>query len=80
MISSQQELNFPANVLFKFMNLFAVINRDLFPQQFSFSKLILNFHSKKVFAQSVCLTLIKISIPVLIFESIFYVHPIILKI
>jgi hypothetical protein len=80
MISFQQELSFPASVLFKFMILFAIINRDLFPQQFSFSKLKLSFHSMKVFAQSICLSLIKISIPVLIFESISYVHPIILKI
>jgi hypothetical protein len=80
MISFQQELSFPASVLFKFMILFAIISRDLFPQQFSFSKLKLNFHLMKAFAQSICLSLIKISIPVLIFGSIFYVHLIILKI
>lgn len=80
MIFFLQELSFLANALFELIILFAITDKGLFLRPFNFSMLKLNFHSMKVFIQSIYSILAKINIPILIFVFTFYTHPIILKI
>ena len=80
MIFFLQELSFLANALFELIILFVITDKGLFLQPFNFSMLKLNFHSMKVFIQSIYSILAKINIPILIFVFTFYTHLIILKI
>jgi hypothetical protein len=80
MIFFQRELSFLASASFELIALFVIKDKDLFLRPISFSMLKLNFHSMKVFAQSIYFILTEINILALTFEFIFYAHLIILEI